>query len=426
MTRRIWQFPWGYIESALFATGIAAAGFALQLTVGYFDFYLLHFPANLVALALLLVLIALAVRFENTPFVRWLSGIPCAVALIAALLVLALYMTLTPQLAHPPAPAAAAGLIARLGFARVTASWPFVLLYAATLLALGVTVARRVYDTSRHPSHHTPRHDFAFLCNHLGLWILLAAAGCGAADMQRAVMYVREGETEWRVFDRDGTALPLPLAIELKDFTLEEYPPKLALIDRQTNTPQPEAAPAFLQIDPARPRGRLGDWEISIDEYLHEAVRIDGEFRASPMPASTPAARVTAKNLVNGKTRRGWICGGGNVLGFYAALTLDERHFLAMTEPEPKRYASDIVAFTPSGERIAARLEVNKPLTIGGWTIYQYSYDTAAGKMSSYSGFELVRDPWLLPAQIGMGIMALGALSLIGRGAGTQRAGTRQ
>jgi len=413
MTKKIWQFPWGYIESALFATGIAAAGFALQLTVGYFDFYLLHFPVNLVVLASLLVPIALAIRFENTPFVRWLSGIPFAVALIAALLVLALYMTLTPQLAYPPAPAAATSLIARLGFARVTSSWPFVLLYTATLLALGVTVARRL--------RHASRHDFAFLCNHLGLWILLAAAGFGAADMQRAVMYVREGETEWRVFDRNGAALPLPLAIELKDFTLEEYPPKLALIDTRTNKPQPEAAPAFLQIDPAHPRGRLGDWEVSVVEYLHEAVRIDGEFRASPMPASTPAARVTAKNLVSGETRSGWICGGGNVLGFYAALTLDERHFLAMTEPEPKRYASDIIALTPTGERIAARLEVNKPFTIGGWTIYQYGYDTAAGKMSSYSSFELVRDPWLLPAQIGMGIMTLGALLLMWRGAGAKK-----
>jgi hypothetical protein len=397
----------------LFAVGLAGVGFLLQLSVGHFDFYILHAPANVVALVILLALIVPGAVFRATPVIRWVSGIPFAVALIAALLVLSLYMELTPQLARPdPQPLS---LVSRLGFNRMVSSWPFVLLYGMVLISLGITTAWRLM--------HCTQTDFAFVCNHLGLWILLVASGFGAADMERVVMYVREGETQWRVFDPSGHALELPLAIKLKDFVLEEYPPRLAIIDRQTGAPQPEGKPGYYQIDSKRPQGQLGEWAITLDEYLHEAVRVNGEYRASPMPESTPAAKVTARNTRSGEVLSGWVSGGGNIPGFFSALALDSGHTLAMTVPEPKRYASEISVLSRDGASLDATLEVNKPVSIGDWMIYQYSYDNALGKMSAYSGMELVRDPWLLPARIGMALMALGSLLLVWRGAGIRRAG---
>jgi hypothetical protein len=53
--------------------------------------------------------------------------------------------------------------------------------------------------------------------------------------------------------------------------------------------------------------------------------------------------------------------------------------------------------------------------------IYQFGYEKTLGKMSSWSEMELVFDPWLLPAQIGMGLMAIGALLLAWNGAGKRR-----
>jgi hypothetical protein len=281
-----------------------------------------------------------------------------------------------------------------------------------TLIALGITTAKRLLRVSR--------RDFAFLCNHLGLWVLLASGGLGAADLQRFVMNVNEGETQWQAL-RDEEILALPIAITLKKFTLEEYPPKLTIIDRQTGDPQPQGKPDYVQIDTQRPEGQLGDWALTLDEYLHEAVRvgIDGQYRASPMPASTPAAKVTARNIQSGETRTGWVSSGGKVPAFSSSLALDEQYTLVMTVPEPKRFASEITVMTEDGgPPIETILEVNKPVTTGDWTIYQYGYDTAAGKMSSYSAIELVYDPWLLPAKAGMALMALGALLLVWNGAG--------
>ncbi|MDR1708439.1 MAG: cytochrome c biogenesis protein ResB [Candidatus Accumulibacter sp.] len=411
-TRKLWQLPWGYPESALLVEGIALVGFLLQFTAGQFNFALLRAPANYIALVLLAGIVALGVRFRDSLAARWIAGVPMAVTLTGTLLLLGLCMEFTPQLARLPPPADDFG--SRLGLRMMTSSWPFVLLYGLLLVSLGIATAKRLLRFSR--------RDFAFLCNHLGLWILLAASGLGAADMVRAVMEVREGETEWRAQESaSGEMLELPIAIMLRDFVLEEYPPKLTVIDRKTSQPQPEGRPDFYQIDPARPEGRLDGWAVTLDRYLHEAVRIDREFRASPMPEATPAAFVTARRLADGETRSGWVSSGGKIPFFAASLTLDENRALVMTEPEPKRFASDIAVIPRGGAPFDAILEVNKPATAGDWMIYQYGYDTSAGKSSFYSRIELVYDPWLLPARIGMAIMAAGALLMIWNGAGGRR-----
>ena len=409
--RPLWQPPWQYKESALLVAGVVAAGFALQLTLGHFNFFLLHYPANAgIALALVLLL-ALSSFARKTAIFRWLSGVPFCASLISALLLFSLVMGLTPQTSRIGAHDH--GIFSNLGFTMVTASWPFVLVYALTLISLGLVIVRRL-TTFR-------AKDFGFYCNHFGLWILLLAAGVGAADMQRFVMHVREGEVEWRVYNAKGDILELPIAIRLKDFSMEEYPPKLVVIDRENGIPQPESKPHYLQIDAKRPSGNLGDWAVNVDEYLHEAVRSGEGYKASPMPASTPAARVTARNTRTGETKSGWVCGGGTIPGFFAGLTLDDRLIMVMTQPEPKRFVSDITVLTRDGLKKDAKLEVNAPLTIGPWVLYQYGYDSQAGKMSTYSSIELVRDSWLWPAYAGILLMVAGSLLLIWTGTGKQQ-----
>jgi hypothetical protein len=409
--RPLWQPPWQYKESALFIGGIVAAGFVLQLTLGHYNFFLLHYPANAGIAAALVLLLGLSAFARTTVVFRWLSGIPFCVSLLAALLCFSLVMGLTPQAARPDAHAHS--LFAALGFTGVTASWPFVLLYALTLVALGLVLVRRLAAFRK--------RDLAFCCNHLGLWLLLLAAGLGAADRQRFVMYVREGELEWRVYSAANEVLELPVAIRLKDFSMEEYPPKLVVINRQDGKPLPEGRPDYLQLDAKRSSGALGEWRVTVEEYIHEAVRQGEAFKASPMPAATPAARVTAKNRRTGEAKSGWVCGGGAIPAFFAGLTLEGDLTLVMTRPEPKRFVSDITVLTREGLKTDARLEVNKPLSIGAWMLYQYGYDNRAGKMSTYSGIELVRDAWLWPAYAGIALLVVGSLRLIWAGTGKRR-----
>lgn len=79
----------------------------------------------------------------------------------------------------------------------------------------------------------------------------------------------------------------------------------------------------------------------------------------------------------------------------------------------PRRFASDVSVYTKDGGNMSGTLEVNKPLKVNGWKIYQYGYDVARGPHSRYSVLMLVRDPWLPFVYAGIFLMLLGALCLM-------------
>lgn len=78
----------------------------------------------------------------------------------------------------------------------------------------------------------------------------------------------------------------------------------------------------------------------------------------------------------------------------------------------PKRFASEVTVYSRHGHKQDAVIEVNKPLKVDGWKIYQYDYDEQSGSESTVSIFELVRDPWQPFVFTGILMMLAGALSL--------------
>jgi hypothetical protein len=94
-------------------------------------------------------------------------------------------------------------------------------------------------------------------------------------------------------------------------------------------------------------------------------------------------------------------------------LKLSRNLFLVMTRPEPRRFMSQVKVFTKSGQEIEGQVEVNRPLRVGPWLVYQRDYDSEAGPMSQWSGFELIKDPWLGLAYLGLALWAAGCLGLM-------------
>lgn len=329
-SNKIWQAPWGYPESFVIVAGIAAIGLMLEVAVGSFDFYLLARPANYIAAAAFaLISVALGLKARGNDFARWVVGAPLSVALISAMLALGIIMGLTPQMTHSHT---------LLGFDAMTSNWAFVMLYSLTLIAVGAVIVNRARGFRI--------ADYSFYLNHLGVYLLLLASGLGYSDMQRYVMYVNEGETEWRVYDNDRNIKELPIAISLKDFRAEYYPSKEIYFDAQT-----------------------------------------GE-------------------LQKGDSRK---------------YENDDRYIKIMAEPEPRRFSSDVEVYTEQGHSQTATIEVNSPLRIDSWTIYQYGYDNQAGALSSYSSFELVYDSWIAPVYIGVILMMLGSVAMILTGHKTRK-----
>lgn len=395
-----WKTPWGYKESFLIVSGIILVGVLLHFATGLFSYSLLLFPNNVIVMGVILAT-SLAFSFKaKSPLFQWLSGVPLSVAILCGILFYSLIMGFTMQ--SPPTQKNNS----ILAFDAVTRSWSFVLLYGFCLFNLSCVVAKRL--------HSFVWSDYAFYLNHFGLLLLLMAAGLGAADLRRYVMHVEEGNTEWRVYSDHGHVMELPIAIKLNDFYMEEFMPKLAIIDKRTGDVLPKGNPFLWQIDTLKNTTHIAGWSITMDQFIGNAVRMsDSTFREVHMPGSCPAALVTATK--NGEVRQGWVS-GGNFAQHLMTVTLSDTTLLVMTRPDPSKFLSQVVVYSQSGKTIETEIEVNKPLRIEHWMIYQYSYDSDRGKASTYSSFELVYDPWIKLVYFGIILFLLGSVCMLWEG----------
>ena len=99
-------------------------------------------------------------------------------------------------------------------------------------------------------------------------------------------------------------------------------------------------------------------------------------------------------------------------------IAIELKEFIMETydDGSPRRFASDIQILTKTGKNIQTTVEVNKPVEVDGWKIYQYGYDTQMGAMSEYSILELVSDPWLPLVYTGIYMMLGGAVCMFLKG----------
>lgn len=387
----MWKQPWGYAEGWVICAGLLITGLGLQLIAGPVQPGLFRYPVNLVVgLLFLLVLCIVFVSSRKITALRWFSGLTASLTALSAFLSVVLVM----------------GFIGP-GIERITHSWPFVLLFLYFLFVLGHVTLRRVTSFRW--------RDIPFMLNHAGLFITLLAAVLGNGDLRRLRMTVPLENPEWRATDDTNEMIELPLAIELRSFTIDEYPPKLMLIDNATGKALPEKQPQNILVEETPLSGNLQDWKIEVTRSLPMAACVMGKdtvnFVEFHSEGATTALYVKAYHEANGLREEGWVSCGSYIFP-YVSLQLDNEVSLVMPEREPKRFASDVVVYTKDKYTREACIEVNKPLSVAGWKIYQLSYDETRGKWSQMSVFELVRDPWLPVVYTGILLMIAGAIGL--------------
>ena len=397
----MWIRPWGFKEGCLIGAGLLVTGWLLQITIGEIDWSLFAYPVNIIVLVLYIAgIVAMHCLRKRVYFFGWMSHYTSAVSSLLWVAGITVVMGLIRQLpsGHPAD---------MFGFSRMLSAWPFVLLYIWMVTVLGVTTFRAGFPFRW--------KKLAFLLNHAGLFIALITATLGNADMQRLKMTTRIDNAEWRAMDEHGKLIELPLAVELKDFTIDEYPPKLMLIDNETGRALPEKFPVHLLLEEEVYGGTLQDWELTIQQSIPMAASVATEdtlkFMDFHSMGATYAVHLKAVNRKNRQTKEGWVsC--GSFLFPYKALRLDSLTSLVMPEREPQRFASKVKVYTQEGTITEDTIEVNRPMEIEGWKIYQLSYDESKGGWSDISIFELVRDPWLPVVYTGIVMMMLGAVCL--------------
>ena len=397
----MWIRPWGFKEGCLIGAGLLVTGWLLQITIGEIDWSLFAYPVNIIVLVLYIAgIVAMHCLRKRVYFFGWMSHYTSAVSSLLWVAGITVVMGLIRQIPsdHPAD---------MLGFSRMLSAWPFVLLYIWMVTVLGLTTFRAGFPFRW--------KKLAFLLNHAGLFIALITATLGNADMQRLKMTTRIDNAEWRAMDEYGKLIELPLAVELKDFTINEYPPKLMLIDNETGRTLPEKAPEHLLLEEGVTDGRLVDWLVTIRQTIPWAASVATEdtvkFTEFHSMGATYAVYLQAINQKTKTAKEGWVSCGSFIFP-YKALRLDSLTSLIMPEREPQRFASTVKVYTEDGKQVEDTIAVNHPLNVAGWNIYQLSYDDTKGRWSDISVFELVRDPWLPAVYTGIIMMVLGAICL--------------
>ena len=379
-----------------------AIGLLLHLFTGAVDWDNFAWPINMYILTIYVItLIVLFILRKKLYFVRWAMTYNAAVPALIAVVFMTFVMGMVRQV--PSSPVMGDVSI----FNRMLSFWPFILVYLWMTSIIGLVSIKHLVAFRM--------AGIPFLLNHLGLFIALVAATLGSADMKRLTMNTRIGQVEWRATDADGRLHELPLAIELVNFSIDEYPPKLMLIDNSTGKALPSDSPEHLMLEDGIKTGRLDRWNIEILDKIELAASVSGndtvKYVEWPSMGAAYAANVRAVSADGRNVVDGWVsC--GSFLFPYQALRLDSMCSLVMPDREPRRYYSDVIIYTESGTKRNETIEVNKPAEIEGWKIYQLSYDETKGRWSDISVFELVSDPWLPVVYVGIIMIMLGAVCM--------------
>lgn len=366
-----------------------AVGIVLQCVVGDFDNGFLRYPWGLIlAVNYLYLLVLLHFQRDKWRWVNRLSDHYASVSALGSMVLMTIIFGLTRQ------DASTEGVVGLLGFSRMTSSWPFNLL----LFYFTTTVGLAVVDDL----HHWRQRGLAAMMSHLAVFVVLTCGMFGSADKMRVTVNAHLERPVAEGIDSKGVSQTLPFAITLKEFAMEEYPPKLYLLD----TRQESSSEDFLLVEETTSEGEIDGWQLRVERVIDMAGRMPDseEWIEMVHTGAAPAIYLKATNPATGESYSGWVSCGSHIFE-PSYLRLGERYAVAMPRRDAKRYLSRVDVEQMSGERERFDIEVNHPARIGAWRIYQVGYDTARGRWSSVSVLECVKDGWYSAIHIALWLM---------------------
>ena len=136
--------------------------------------------------------------------------------------------------------------------------------------------------------------------------------------------------------------LELPFTITLDEFSLESYPPRLAIYDLRGGS----LSHHTLSLADMS-QGTLGRFDISVEEFLDEAIPSADGFLRSAEEGSAPAVHL-AVSTPSGDVLRGWVT-SGSFRFEPQSLALTPHEAVVMLPADPKRYLSRLTVTEQGG-----------------------------------------------------------------------------
>ena len=102
------------------------------------------------------------------------------------------------------------------------------------------------------------------MLNHFGLWLVMFAGVLGHGDIVRLTMDLKKDIPQWQAKTAEQEVVNLPIAIELKEFSIDIYPNKLFVIDT-TGTSLPKGKPIGFMLEKEGEQATLLNWKIRLN-----------------------------------------------------------------------------------------------------------------------------------------------------------------
>ena len=388
--------PAGFREAALFTLVTILFGFGIEILTSGGGIDVPGWPFNLIFLLLFGgSIVAVALLFRERPMVSWLGGIPLGLSLIIGIALLSLVGGVLPQEEYP-----AGSIMTVLRLNGMFSSWPFALVTLIFLINLGLSLVWKTIPFRA--------ANLQFMLFHGGFWLALSCGLLGNSQLERLVVPIYEGKASNVAYDnKTEKVIHLPFAIFLKDFQIDEYVAQFALYDPQHDVViEPKS-----KLMPELHKGVKAEWEgigsVTVLDYLPDALP---DAKGMPVPVGDKKGVRFAKVRIdeNGKISETWISSGSEALQIKPLFVPMGGYYIVMADGPPKAFRSNVMLIGDGGERKVATLEVNKPVDMQGWMLYQMGYDEKAGRYSTMSLVEAVRDPWLPAVYLGFFMIMAG------------------
>ena len=401
---------WGYKRAFLRCALLFVVGTTLQLAIGDIDTSWLRYPWGLIlAVNYLYLLVVAYVLRDKWRWLRQLADDKACISSLASFGVMVIIFGLTRQ--DP----LREGWVGAMGFSRMSSSWPFNLLLFYFMTTLGIRVVSDI--------HHIRTRRKVAVLTHLGVFVLLVAGTFGSGDTVRCMVTARVDTPVNAGRDDAGHEVTLPFAITLEDFSIEEYPPKLYVLDTHHESSSRE----FLSVEADGVEAEIDGWRIRADHSIDMAGRLpeENDWRAMKHIGAAPAVYVSAVNVATGEQFRGWVSCGSHIFE-PSYLMLSDGKAVAMPRREAKRYLSRVNIMEEDGVRRDVDIEVNHPARVGSWRVYQVGYDTSKGRWSDTSVLECIRDPWYGAAHVALWMLLVAGVVMFVTAGGRRVGGKKR
>ncbi|MBI2438177.1 MAG: cytochrome c biogenesis protein ResB [Lentisphaerae bacterium] len=346
--------------------------------------------------------------------------------------------TLLPQgaevadyLQHNPAATGRMELFAKLGLTNVFFCWWFLALLGILSGNLLVCVSRRLFALRRSSGLSRLRIAGTALV-HLSLLAIFLGGLIRGLFSERGFIEFREGESV-TFFSTETGRVQLPFAVQLLKFEIERYPAKVGFAQDEKDVYSetlvitwPERKfRAVLTVEPGAqqvvsPKSRKGSapesFQVSIvrrvtdfviDTTTREITSRSDELRNPAILVRVSGAVGAAERWVFARYPDDFNMPSGSATNSLP-IPFDMNYEVTPARKAPiKAFKSSLRILDDQAVRCEKTIEVNAPLSFGGYTFYQSGYDE---KDPTWTSLQVVRDPGVSVVYLGFALMTLGLL----------------